>query len=334
MRVTDEQGRPPSELPPELPRRPASSRRDAARTRRQWAHGARVSAASPVVTRVIVLVALAVMLFGVGIVAVQRFGAPDATDTSLPGLARDASDSAEAAERRAFAARLFGDEIHDVVDHRDFEPEPQWRNALEVMAGLEDDFIAKNVRFSLNRHFDEVMKDPEAFRGQFVRMHGLVGKSFRAFKLTPPIAGRGDFYRGQVADESDDSPVVIFDLLDRPEELDKGYDTVDIDAVFYRMVEYEAQPERGKTTGEIRRAPWIIAKSVRVIRAPARTSIPTVVGLAVIVGFLALFFGIVYLVRRGPAGKTPGVPEAGFRNMFEQRRQQPPRTEGEEPPGL
>lgn len=336
MRVTDEPTRPSPDLPPEPPPRPAPVRRSKNRGR-DWARAARTtgSAASPAVTKLIVRIAIVVALLGGVVMVVQRTGIPLLREPDVVRPARNAADPGEAAEWREFATRHFGEEIHDVVDHMDLAPEPQWRRALEVTAGLDDEFISKSVRFPLSRHFDEVMKDPAAFRGQFVRMRGVVWKNFRAFKLTPPIAGRGDFYRGQISDDDPDSPVVFFDLLDRPDDFDKdAYETVEIDAVFYRMVEFEAKPAPGKPKGEMRRAPWLIAKTFRVIRAPPHPTVSTTVGLALIVGFLALFFGIVYLLRRGPARKTSGVPEAGFRNMFEERRQQSPRTEGEEPPGL
>ena len=334
-RVTNEPGPPPSDQPPDLPSRPKPPRRSASRTRREWAHSSRVGAASPAVTKMIVRIALALALVGAGVMVVQRTGIPLLTEPTVVRPARDAADPGQAAAWREFATQHFGEEIHDVTDFLDIDAEPQWRRVLEVTAGLDDDFISKNVRFSLSQHFDEVMKDPAAFRGQFVRMSGVVWKNFRAFKLVPPIAGRGDFYRGQISDDDPDSPVVFFDLLDRPADLDKdGYETVELDAVFYRMVEFQTQPLNPKIKPQLRRAPWLIGKSVRVMRAPEHATVSTAVGLAVIVGFLALFFGIVYLHRRGPASKSSGVPEAGFRNMFEERRQPPPRTEGEEPPGL
>jgi hypothetical protein len=336
--VTDEPPRPSPEEAPGAPKQPEPRKRSTTRGR-DWQRAARVTsgtAASPAVTKIIVRVAIAVALLGALVMVVQRTGIPLLKEPEVVRPARNADDPQEAKEWRDFATQHFGEEIHDVVDDRDFEPEPQWRRALEVTAGLDDALIAKNVRFDLSRHFDEVMKDPAAFRGQFVHMRGVVWKSFRAFKLFDPIAGRGDFYRGQISDDDPDSPVVFFDLLDRPADFEKDdYETVEMDAVFYRMVEFEpTKLLEGEKKGVTRRAPWLIAKTFRVVKAPPHPTIPTAVGIAVIVAFLALFFGIVYLVRRGSARKTSGVPEAGFRHMFEQRRQRPPLTEGEEPPGL
>ncbi len=326
-RVSDETAPPPGDKRPDPPPLPAT-RRSAARGRQAWVRSPHVGAASPAVRRVILLIAGFMMLLGVAMIAVQRYSTPVVTDPVLSRPAQDPGDSEQATQRRAFADELFGPEIHDVVDYRDLEPETQWKKMLEVTAGLDDAFIEKNLRFSLNQHFDEVMKDPDAYRGQFLRMRGVIGKNFRAFKLDEPIAGRRDFYRGQISDPDNDSPVVFFDLLDYPGEFDRGYDTVEIDAAFYRMVEFETQK------GILRRTPWIIGKTVRVIAAPEHPKVSTTVGLVVIAAFLALFFAIVYLLRPGSARKTSSVPEAGFRNMFEQRRQQPPLTEGEEPPGL
>jgi hypothetical protein len=227
-------------------------------------------------------------------------------------------------EQRAVAAELFGSELFDVKDWEDLAEEPQWRKALEVMASLDPKFIEDHLTVSLNNSMDDVLKNPSEYRGRFVRMRGVVSrKSWGAKKLEAPLAGRIDCYRGQVGDSDDDSPLVFFDVLDKPPAFDPGYDGVEIDAMFYRTVAYETRD------GKIRKAPWIVGRTVAVKNARASAT-SSGLGPAVMTAFLAICIGIVYLVRRGRPAKAPaGVRPAGFRDMFDRkispnRREEPP----------
>lgn len=235
----------------------------------------------------------------------------------------EGGDDVRAAERRKIEA-VFGDTLSDVKDATDFDESPAWRAALEIMANQDPKFVTDNLKFSLNLHYDEVMKNPAAYRGQFVRMRGMAGH-FRAHKLDAPIAGRTDFYRGLIADPGD-TERVIFDLLDPPPPFRQMYEPVDVDAVLFRTVKYQSQ---GGNTVEL---PWIIGRTVAV-KSTTQAGISLARAITAIVGFLALLFVIVYLFRRGksPLGSTRGrtTKNAGFRDMFqrkldEERRQGPP----------
>ena len=275
-------------------------------------------------------------LCGVAAVVVARTRTPQAAEPafSSPATIETGTTPAQIAaaqkdrdDKRSLAAELFGADLFKVRDWQDLQEEPQWRKAVEVMANLDPKFIEDHLAFSLNLHYDEVMKHPEAFRGQFVRMMGVVGRSFAAKRLEKPIAGRVDTYRGQISDPEDDSPMMFFDVLDRPAEFDKGYDGMQLDAMFYRTVEYETK------YGKIRRAPWLIGRTVVVHNSPRNSPDPGI-GLAVMTAFLALLFAIVYLVRRGRGrNTTAGVPQAGFRGMFERRLLDDRRTGPQPPPG-
>src|SRR5678815_4595041 len=92
-----------------------------------------------------------------------------ATQVPDEKAAAEAASDKQRLERHALIERLFGPEIWDVKDGADIQEEPQWRNAVEVMANLDPKYIEENGSFALNGHFDVLMKDPSAFRGRFVR---------------------------------------------------------------------------------------------------------------------------------------------------------------------
>ena len=332
MRVSDDQKPPAGDGIPPVPR-PRPSRRKKAQ-RRDWLRPAQAAPAiaSPRSLRGV----FAVIVFAaVVVLAMFRFRSPEPAEVafqtpSAVKVGTSAAAIAEAAkdrdEKRALAEKLFGPDLFKVKDWEDLAEEPQWRNAVEVMAGLDPKFIEEHLSFSLNLEFDEVMKHPSDFRGQFVRMRGVVSrKSYGAKKLDKPIAGHVDVFRGQVSDPDDDSPVVFFDVLDRPADFQPGYDGVQIDAMFYRAVTYQSRD------GKFRKVPWIVGHTV-IAKNATTTAPPTGVGAGAMTAFLAIGIAIVYLVRRGRPAKAPaGVRPAGFRDMFD-RRINPKRREEPPPP--
>jgi hypothetical protein len=234
-------------------------------------------------------------------------------------------------EAKAFAVSLFGPELWQVKDHGDFAEEPAWQRVVETMGKQDPKLVVDHLDFSLNLHYEEVMQDPAAFRGRFVRMRGLVAGNFMASKLDKPIAGRGDVFRGLIMDPEGNQPV-FFDLLDRPPPFRKMYDAVDVDGVFYRVVKYETK------RGKIVEVPWIVARTVVKCQPDEESGGVSSSKLAVgaLAAFLALVIFIVYLVRRGSRQRmvpgtapVPGMSPAGFRRMFdaklrEERRPEPP----------
>jgi hypothetical protein len=319
-RVTDDP-KPPGEggIPP-IPR-PRRSKRKRDR-QRDWLRPSKAppALAGPAASRMLVIGALVLSAIGVAVWIAGRapvvpekvFLNPAKVEVGTSAEAI-ASTAKERDEKRAFAEKLFGPELWQVKDGTDFAEEPQWRRALEVMANLDEKFIEENLQFSLNLHYSEVMEHPEAFRGQFVRMRGVIHHTFGAVKLDQPVAGRVDVFRGPIADPDDESPIVFFDLLDRPPDFDEGYDGMELDAVFYRVVTYETK------YGKLKSAPWLIGRTVSVIEKP-KAEAKTWTSLGVMTAFLALVFSIVYLVRRGGRRRTvSGVNPADFRAMFERK---------------
>lgn len=244
------------------------------------------------------------------------------TGTSAAAIA---ADEEARAKERADTEALFGKDFWDVQDKTDFDESPQWRKAVLTLAEMTPAAVEERLSFSLNVHYKEVMADPARFRGRFVRMRGVVATNFRAYKLSEPVGGRTDVYRGWVSDPDPDEPPVAFDVLDRPPKfamVDKVADVVDIDGVFFRTVEYQARSGR---TVEV---PWILARTVSIYTQPA-TGPSVGQGLTVTVSFLALLFGIVYLSRRNrereaAAGRRP--------SSFRQALARPPAREPPAPP--
>jgi hypothetical protein len=186
-------------------------------------------------------------------------------------------DGAAAADQRALVEKLFGPEIWNVKDHTDFDQEPQWRTALQVVAKLDAKLLDEHPPESLNAKYDEILKDPAAFRGRFVRLRGVVGH-VGALKLDEKIDGRDEAYRGQ-ASGPDGEQRVIFDILDRPPAVRRALDEVEIDGVFYRTVRFETKK------GTVAEVPWIVARKIVVLARP--TAPPP---------------------AEEPSGKSPAVP--------------------------
>jgi hypothetical protein len=246
------------------------------------------------------------------------------------GLVSDAAP--EDAEHRAAAESLFGPELWLAKDGEEIADEPEWRRVVETMATQDPRSVVDRLEYSLNNHYDEVLKDPARFRGRFMRMRGMVAKNFHAYKLARELAGRGDVFRGLISDPDPDvHDFVFFDVLDPPPRFHTmgtgmGADAVDVDGVFYRLVRYETRDGRWVTV------PWLIARTVvPVEREESRTPLASLVaGLA---GFLALGFFIVYLLRRDrPAKSVRGASPSGFREMFDRKLQREPRREAPPPP--
>jgi hypothetical protein len=249
-----------------------------------------------------------------------------------------AAVDAKAVEKRKLAESLFGPELFVVKDREDFAEEPQWRKVVEVMSKQDPAAVTDRLELSLNNHYDEVLKDPDRFRGRFVRMRGIVANNFGAKKLSAPISGERDVYRGWIKDPDEEALPVVFDVLEHPPFFRKMYDAVDVDGVFYRLVRYETRDvtdERGRVIrkGKWVDVPWIVGRTVSPCQ-PAEQFSTTGTWFGAMTAFLALVVAIVYLVRRGRRpSPAAGAAQVGFRSMFaqrlrEERPKEPPSSPG------
>jgi hypothetical protein len=166
------------------------------------------------------------------------------------------------------------------------------------------------------------MKDPDGWRGTFVRHRGLVA-GLRVIKLDSPVLGVKDVWRGFMS-EGDQSEKVVFDVLTEPPDIRPDYDAWDIEGVFYRTVKFE------DNLGRTHEVPYVIAKTVHL-----RTEEPSALGilnhpivlLLAVVG-LALFLARLLLLLA--KARRPAPPSAAdqIRRMMtlEQARKTSPPT--------
>lgn len=326
--AVSEETRPPEENPSGSPP-PRGRRRKPARP--AFAGAARGPVRTVPVPRMPVL-GIGLLLVFVGAVAaiLSWISGKDPGDLlHEPDAPAAAADDARSTKARAEAEALFGPEIWDAKDGTDILDEgPLFRKVVEVVGSMDPKEVADRVEFSMNLHYADLMAHPERYRGRFLRMRGIVPpNSFGATKLDVPLAGRIDVYRGGLSDPSDSEPVIFF-TLDRPEtEFREFWDGVQVDGVFLRVAEYQSR------TGKMVKVPVLVARTV-VLSESARSKVPVAVGLAVMTAFLAIVFGIVYLVNRGRSARPAAGMPGSFRAMLErdlrdeQRRREPPPPAG------
>jgi hypothetical protein len=145
------------------------------------------------------------------------------------------------------------------------------------------------------------LKDPDALRGQWVRVQGLLAQ-VKAERLDQPLDGAVDIWEGVVTD-TDGSDSIVFDMLQRPEGFTERRDIVDVEGVFYRTARFES------LNGHSIEAPYLIARNVLHVD----TSTLPVTGLsgglftAVLVGAAVIFlvFRVIMMIR--DSGKKPGA---------------------------
>ncbi len=159
--------------------------------------------------------------------------------------------------------------------------------------------IAKKAQRWLD--YEGAVKDPDGWRGAWVRTRGLVA-GLRATKLDSPVLGIKDVWRGYLS-QPDKSEKVVVDLLSEPPPIQTNYDAWDVEGVFYRTVKFEDNDGR---TWEV---PYIVAKAIHPADEPNKLGIlshPIVLLLAVV--GLALFLARLLLLLA--KSKRPAPPSA------------------------
>jgi hypothetical protein len=180
------------------------------------------------------------------------------------------------------------------------------------------DIAAKSKRWL---DYDGALKDPDGWRGEFVRHRGLVA-ALRATKLDSPVLGIKDVWRGYMS-QGDKSEKVVFDLLTEPPKLQFNYDAWDVEGVFYRTVKFEDNEGR---TWEV---PYLIAKAIHPADEPSRLGIlnhPIVMLLAAV--GLALFLARLLLLLAKSKRPAPLSAADQIRRLMtlEQARKTSPPT--------
>jgi len=203
--------------------------------------------------------------------------------------------------REQFLGTAFQGALLDTKNGDDFRPSSGYLNLLRELSNYTAEDVTKKSQRWLD--YDGSMKDPDGWRGTFVRSRGLVA-GFRAERLPTPVNGIKDVWRGYIS-QGDKSEKVVFDLLTEPPAgLRFNYDAWDVEGVFYRTVKFEA------SDGETYEVPYVLAKAIRPSDPPSRTGIlayPFVL-LVAVVG-LALFLARLLLLLA--KSKRPAPPSTG-----------------------
>ncbi len=221
---------------------------------------------------------------------------------------------AQAVANRERIATLFEGALSDTSNGMDFAQTAGYRRLIGIIRKSSAEEFATRPKGILD--YEKALRDPDAFRGEYVRARGLVVK-LEAQKLWTPIDDLEDIYRGFLCD-ADGSEGIVFDVPERPGDVPVRSDAVDVEGIFYRTVRYETR------RGEKKEIPYLLAKNVLRVETKEREGgafngpSPLAIGLLV----LAMGIGIVigYLARRSSRRPTAAtLRKAGFREMFEQK---------------
>ncbi|MCY2961551.1 MAG: hypothetical protein NTY35_15415 [Planctomycetota bacterium] len=181
------------------------------------------------------------------------------------------------AEREAYLASAFEGALRDQADAAEFQDSTGYRKLLEQVAKFDaDDFSNRTLR-----HFDNAaaLADPNAWRGQFVRVSGILGDMVPQ-RLALPTGGRKDAWRAQLGSGDEFSDRIVLEFLDRPfpdmSLKDLYWRAVEVEGVFYRTGTYvsDVVNSKGQTLEVTWTLPWIFVRNVRLIDeggTPART---------------------------------------------------------------
>jgi hypothetical protein len=233
----------------------------------------------------------------------------------------------ERAAREARLATAFEGALRDQQNGQDFVETTGYRKLLEQLAQFDPAEVSARAERSLD--YEGALADPDAWRGEFVRVRGLLGE-MQAQKLMRPVLGRGDAWRVQLAVANDPALALLFDSLDPPlPELTPDqarWRAVEVEGVFYRTVAFEAQPfeSRGRVQQASYTLPWLLVRNVRLIDEGGQSSKTFLEEHAILLfGLLAfVIFGsrlVVYWVRRRRPPNRKPPPESGIRELFEQK---------------
>ncbi len=190
--------------------------------------------------------------------ALVLLGAPGlqgaAPDPSAPEAQAGTQSEAEAqAQAESGLTTLYEGALLGAMDGAPFAETPGYRSLLEIVARYGEEELERKAQRQLD--FAAVMAEPEAWRGQLVRLRGLLA-GIEAVRLARPIGERVDVFRATVI-EADGSEGVIVDFLAQPPELEVQWDVVEVQGIFFRTVSYENE------LGKAQQAPLIIARNLR-----------------------------------------------------------------------
>jgi hypothetical protein len=193
---------------------------------------------------------------------------------------------------------------------------------LQLMSRFTPEEIAQRAKVDFD--WALVMRDPDAWRGEFLRVRGVL-RTLIAIKLEHPIQGHTDFFRGILTDQEN---FFFVDMLERPTGVAEG-DAVDVDAVMYRTVLSVARDDKKHED------PLLVARDMRRVPAAVDTglsaflkehTLPIFAALAFLVLLVVLLFST---VRQAKKHERRNPQTAGsFQELFDKKL----REEGKAPP--
>ena len=201
-------------------------------------------------------------------------------------------------------ATLFEGALADSKNGEPFAETPGYAKLLSSLAAYAPAEVTQLADADLDHA--GVMADPDRFRGEFVRVRGLIAY-IEAHRLDRPVLGAVDVYRGVVT-KADGSEGVWFDMLEPPPAVDLEEDVVDIEGVFYRTVRYENRK------GQEQQAPWLI---VRNFTRPEPESLPRTGPSSpikyVLIGAVLAYLGgrLIVFLRQQSKQRTRSEPREG-----------------------
>lgn len=252
----------------------------------------------------------------------------DGAATRGPSLPATASLTPEQkAEREAYLATAFEGALRDQDDGAPLQDTTGYRKLLEHIAKYDaEDFSART-----QRPYDHAaaVADPAAWRGQFVRVSGLLGEIW-AEKLSRPVAGRENSWRAQIGSGDEFSDQAILEFIDRPFPeatlKDLRWSAVEVEGIFYRSASFDSEfvDGKGRTIEATWTVPWIFVRNIRLLdgsASPTRTFLNDHPML--ILGVLAfVIFGgrllVSWVQSRRRVQRRPKA-QPGIREMFEQK---------------
>ena len=229
----------------------------------------------------------------------------------------------ETAARETALLSKFEGALNDSKNGDDFKLTPGYLKLLETLIKYSPDDIQAKAQKDLV--WADALHDPESWRGEFVRVRGIIGEMW-GIKLPRPVLGRTDVYRAQLSDSEDG---LVFDITERPTQADLAREVVDIEGLFYRTVKFQTQ------SGAVIEQPYLLVRNIRVVppavetgmRAFLRDHTLAIVG---VIAFVITVLGLLtFLVQQKNRRRRAASPApTSIREMLEQRL----REEGHVPP--
>lgn len=187
---------------------------------------------------------------------------------------------------------LFQGALADSNHGEDFRETSGYSNLLRSIR----EYPPEEVRQKAARWLDweGATFDPDGWRGEFCRYRGVFA-GFSAVKLSQPVLGTRDVWRGFLM-EPDMTEPVVFDLICEPEAVPTPaifYDAWDIEGIFYRTVRYEDRE------GKVQEIPYLIARTLKPVDTPPDklgflenpiVTMVVVVGLALLLARLLILY--------------------------------------------